>query len=355
MSHMGPSSSAGFTSARVSTVAHCVTSFSLGAALLAMASGCSVDTSGEDALVSDAPSAAAKDQHVFGGELATEERYDAVGAIALKRVYEIPDQEPIVYYDPLCSGTLVDEKAILTARHCTTRLASEMAAGTEAYFLIGQNVWEPEQVVPIVSWREAPASPSHPGLLYDGGRDVAVAYLGSCVKGVRPAEVGDFERNSIGKQFEIAGFGYNDSLVEEYGFYDIGTKFKGTVTARALSGPWYDLLFQGDYDAYFEWYMTDAVTNTPSPEEAAAWWTAFTLEPGYELLAGGLPGESLGCFGDSGGPLLTRAKKNKKNLTVVGVSFAVESSQATLCTRGGGYAIMNREMKRFVDSALRHH
>jgi hypothetical protein len=324
------------------------------ALVLVLASGCSLDSSSDTIQPTDSPNSASKTQAVFGGEPATDGRYDAVGAIALKRTVEVPGQEPFVYYDPLCSGTLVGEKAILTARHCTTRLANEMAAGNAPYFLIGQNVWEPQQAVAILSWREAPASPSHPGLLYDGGRDVAVAYLDSCVKNVRPADVGEFERDAIGKQFEIAGFGYNDSLVEQYGFYDIGTKFKGTVTARALSGRWYELLFQGNYADYLGWYMTDAVTTSPNPDEAAAWWDAFTLEPGYELLAGGLPGESLGCFGDSGGPLLAK-KKKPKGLTVVGVSFAVEASQATLCTRGGGYAVMNREMKRFVDSALRHH
>jgi hypothetical protein len=293
----------------------------------------------------------AKAQSVFGGVPATKKRFDAVGAIAIRRVYEAPDQPPFVYYDMLCSGTLVDSDAIVTARHCTTRLAQEKAQGNKAYFLIGQNTYEPEQVLRIVGWKEAPSSPSHPGLLYDGGRDVAVAYLSDCPRGVKPAEIGEFKPRMLGDELEIVGFGWNDSLVEEYGVYDIGTKFTGTVTARALKGRWYELLFHGDYNAYLEWYLSDAVTSSPSEEEAAAWWDAFTLEPGYELLAGGLPGEALGCNGDSGGPLLI---EEKKKLTVVGVSFAVESSIATICTGGGGYLVFNREMKRFVESALRH-
>lgn len=325
---------------------------------MALLLGCSVSSQNEGSTLQNDDDAASKGQAVFGGEPAVDDYYDAVGAIGIRYEIEIPDQEPFVYYDPLCSATLVGEKAILTARHCTTALPNLIAAGQKPYFLTGDNVWQPEIAVPIVSWTEAPASPSHPGLLYDGGRDMAVAYLESCVHGVRPAEVEEFERNSLGKQFEIAGFGYNDYLLEEYGFYDIGTKLKGTVTARALSGRWYELLFQGDYDSYLSWYLSDAVTSSPSEEEGAAWWDAFTLEPGYELLAGGLPGESLGCFGDSGGPLIRKAKgkgRGRGNLTVVGVSFAVEASQATICTRGGGYVVMNRTMKRFVESALRHH
>jgi Trypsin len=326
----------------------------LGMLALTALSGCAVGPEGSPSL-DEADAVNSKGQAVFNGVPAVDDYYDAVGAIALRYEFEIPGEEPIVYYDQVCTGTLVKHDAIVTARHCTQRLANEMAAGNSPYFLIGDDVGQPEQAVRIVSFREAPPSPTHPGLLYDGGRDVAVAFLEDCVRDVRTADIDEIDKNPIGKRYEIAGFGYTDAFLEEYGFYVNGIKYKGQVTGRALSGRWYELLFGGDYEAYLAWYLEDAVTGTPTEDEAAAWWDAYTLEPGYELLAGGLPGESLGCFGDSGGPLLKLPKgKGKSKLTIVGVSFAVESSVATLCTRGGGYAILNREMKRFVDQALRH-
>jgi hypothetical protein len=69
-------------------------------------------------------------------------------------------------------------------------------------------------------------------------------------------------------------------------------------------------------------------------------------------LAGGLEGEALGCFGDSGGPLLRGT--NAGNLTVYGVSFAVEASQSTICTRGGGYLVFNHHMHHWVKNAVRN-
>jgi len=319
-------------------------------ALLA-ASACAFETA-PDTATSDLEGTAAKEQAVFGGEPATKKRYKPIGAIAIRYVYEEPGQPPFVYFNPICSATLVDDKAIVTARHCTQALANYEAEGNPGYFLIGDDTTAPEQVLRIQGWKEAPSSPSHPGLLFDGGRDVAVAYLQDCPRKVEPAKIGEFKPKMVKDKFEIVGYGWNDSLIEEYGpgAYTIGTRFAGNVKGRALSGAWYPLLFNGDYDAYLEWYFTDAVTGSPSEEEAAAWWEAFTLEPNYELLAGGREGEALGCNGDSGGPLLLK----EKDLTVVGISFAVESSQSTICTLGGGYLVFNKEMKRFVESALKH-
>ncbi|HXS16703.1 MAG TPA: trypsin-like serine protease, partial [Polyangiaceae bacterium] len=125
----------------------------------------------------------------------------------------------------------------------------------------------------------------------------------------------------------------------------------GTATGRSLGGPWYSLLFNGDYDAYLQWYLADAVTSSRSEEEALEWWNIYNLEPGYELLAGTPGQESFSCFGDSGGPLAV-SKKNK--FTVYGVSFAVESSQSTVCTGGSAYLVLNEEMHAFVKQALAH-
>lgn len=322
------------------------------ASSLAGVFGCALGAEGSE------EAAFEKSQEVFGGDPAMSKKFDAVGAIAVERTFDPGDgSPPFKYFDLVCTGTLIDSDAVLTARHCTQALANLRAQGLESFFLLGDTSYEPERTFRIEGWVEAPASQSHPGLLYDGGRDVAVAYLSGCPRHVKPAELGEFKAKDVGRKFGIVGFGYNDLYLEEYGFLDIGTKVEGKVTARALSGRWYKLLFGGDYDAYLEWYLVDAVTDNPTAEEAQAWWDAYTLEPGYELLAGGLESESLGCYGDSGGPLYA-LDKNKKNITVVGVSFATEASKANTCMGGGGYAVLNQSMRKFVDRALkrrRHH
>jgi hypothetical protein len=53
------------------------------------------------------------------------------------------------------------------------------------------------------------------------------------------------------------------------------------VTARALKGRWYNLIFDGDYDAYLEWYFTDSPGAIPSEEEAKEWWKIYRLENKY--------------------------------------------------------------------------
>ena len=180
------------------------------------------------------------------------------------------------------------------------------------------------------------------GLLLDGGRDVAVAYLESPAS-VTPAEVGSFDHHMLGDEFEIAGYGVHDAN------YSVGQLYHGDVTARALKGRWYSLLFDGDYDAYLEWYFTDSPTALPSEEEARDWWKTYRLENKFELLAGGLPGEATGCLGDSGGPLL---KRSPHGLKVYGVGFASEASSSEVCKFGSAYLVFNRKIHRFLRDAL---
>lgn len=273
---------------------------------------------------------------ILNGSATDDPKYQAVGAL----VVDIPDYE---FYDVICSATLVAPTAILTARHCTPWIDTALELGGTPYMAFGSDAFAPDQLVPITGYVNAPPSPRHPGLLQDGGRDVAVAYLASAPVAIRPAKLGHFEGDMLGKRFQIVGYGVSD----EFGVY--GAKFAGKATARAQAGRWYRLLFNRDKQAFLDWYFTDAAT-LPTPEEAEVWWDGFWLEPHYELLAGGLPGEAVGCFGDSGGPIVRGT--NARNLTVYGVSFAVEASFSEICTRGGAYAVLNKHMLRFVKNAL---
>jgi hypothetical protein len=284
-------------------------------------------------------SIATSDEAILDGAPTDSPTYGAVAAL----VVDIPEFQ---YFDVVCSATLVAPTAAVTARHCTPWIDIALELGGTPYLAFGPSAWAAEQLVPITSYVSAPASPTHPGLLLDGGRDIAVAYLGSTPVGIVPAKLGRFKSHMLGDEFQIAGFGISDFS----GTY--GEKFLGSGTIRALSGRWYSLLFDGDKQAYLDWYFTDAVT-VPTPEEAEEWWNIYDLEPNYEVLAMGLPGQSTSCFGDSGGPLL-RGKK-AENLTTYGVSFATESTFSTICGLGNGYAVFNKEMLDWVEAQLPGH
>lgn len=278
-------------------------------------------------------------QAIINGTPSTSATYAAVGAL----VYYYPE---VGVLDTFCSGTLVANKAITTARHCTPSIDLAIESGLVPAFAIGPDAFNPTAVIPIVGYVNAPAAPGNEaGLLQDGGRDVAVAYLESKPAGVKPARLGLFEDKMIGTKFDIAGYGVNNP---EF-FY--GQRFVGKATARALKGRWYELLFKGNYKNYRNWYFTDSPSAEPSEAQALEWWKSYKLEAKYELLAGGLPNESVSCFGDSGGPLLRGSSAS--NLTTYGVSFATEGSIASACALGGGYLVFNHRMLDFVEDALK--
>lgn len=277
-------------------------------------------------------------QDILGGAPTDDAKYEAVGAL----VWVDPE---LGVFHVFCSGTLVAPQALVTARHCTPSIDLAVEAGIIAAFAFGPDAFNPTQLVPITGYVTAPPAPGkEKGLLLDGGRDVAVAYLESAPVDIDPAELGLFENDLLGTQFQIAGYGVND--VD----FSTGQKFAGVATARALKGRWYELLFNGDYEAYLEWYFTDSPGALPSEAEAKEWWKIYRLENKYELLAGGLPGEAVGCFGDSGGPLMLGT--SAANLTTYGVGFAVEATISTVCGLGNGYLVFNKKMLHFVEGAL---
>lgn len=276
-------------------------------------------------------------QAIIGGAPAPGAEYAAVGAL----VYYFPE---IGVLDTFCSGTLVAAQAIVTARHCTPSIDLALESGLVPAFAIGPDAFNPSAVIPITGYVNAPAAPGkEKGLLLDGGRDVAVAQLESAPAGVTPARLGLWKNELIGGKFDIAGYGVNSA---EF-FY--GQRYAGKVTARAIKGKWYELLF-GNFNAFRSWYFTDSPGAQRTEAEAKAWWKDYKLENEFELLAGGLPGEAVGCFGDSGGPLLRGT--SAATLTTYGVSFATEATISSACGLGGGYAVFNRKMLDFVQGEL---
>lgn len=280
------------------------------------------------------------EQPILGGQLATGEKYRAVGALV--QGFDYPGYGVIVY-TAFCSGTLVGPDKVLTARHCTPSIDQAPSFGLAAYFAVGDNPYFAEQYIPITDYVTAAPSPSPTkGLLLDGGRDIAMVSLETQPEAVVPAKIGQFERSMLGSRFEIAGYGYSGDA--------FGSRYAGLSTARALEGHWYSLIFNRDRNAFLEWYFTDAPTN-PSMAEANLWWSIYKLEPTYELLMGGLEGDAIGCFGDSGGPMMLGDAAD--DLTVYGVGFATEASISQVCALGNAFVpFFNQDIRDFVADAL---
>lgn len=275
---------------------------------------------------------------INGAPALQQEKYGAVAAL----VYYFPDFGVL---DVFCSGTLVGPRAVVSARHCMDSVDIAFESGLVPAVAFGPDAFNPTVVVPITDYVKAPAAPGKDkGLLMNGGRDVAVVHLASKPAGVTPAKLGLFEDDMVGDRFLIAGYGRNN--VE--GFY--GQRYAGKATARAVNGRWYELLFNGNYNAFRSWYYNDSPTAARTEAEAKDWWKSFKLENKYELLAGGLPGEAVGCYGDSGGPLLRGTCG--RDMAVYGVNFAVEGSISKGCALGSGYLVFNRKMLDFVKGAL---
>jgi hypothetical protein len=123
---------------------------------------------------------------------------------------------------------------------------------------------------------------------------------------------------------------------------------RGRATLRALEGRWYELLF-GDFDTFFDFFQTDAVVGEePTLELAQAWWSQYSLEPGYEALLGRLPGEAVNCYGDSGGPVLA---ERGNTMFLYGVINGTEYSVANVCDYGSFAAVFGPDTMNFLRKA----
>src|SRR5689334_19715927 len=95
---------------------------------IATLSGCSGAPSASDETL---PSST---DSIIGGEPTDAEKYEAVGALA----WVYPGYGVIHVF---CSGTLIDEQAIVTARHCTPAIEEALAYGITPAFVFGPDAW----------------------------------------------------------------------------------------------------------------------------------------------------------------------------------------------------------------------
>ena len=161
------------------------------------------------------------------------------------------------------------------------------------------------------------------------GNDLAVLRLKEAVEGVTPIAVAAaaFTASDVGRAFAVVGFGSKTTYSDK--------RSAGRVTIRAVDEHSYEALFGSWRD------------NANIALDTAGWNNAVIL-PGYEIHAGGQPGDDQPCVGDEGAPLLGREDGTKK---VFGVASTSLYSSTSACDFGTFFATIGPKTREMIEAA----
>jgi hypothetical protein len=252
-----------------------------------------------------------------------------------------------------CSGALLNDRTVLTAKHCTSEFALAARTGETLVFALGPDALHPEAYATVIDLEEAPGGTQG---FARNGHDVAVLHLLEPLEGARVVKLGALDNTQLGQEFAGIGFGQSDNR-------DSGKQRRiGGLKLRALEGRTYELLL-GSFEAFFlelRGFDVPRECIEPTPEAAATdvcklvaadrvMYETTMLEQGGDMLlssdGGGQP-----CFGDSGGPLLRANEAGE--LVAYGVVSGGVSSAALRCDRGAIYARFTPEVMTFLEQSL---
>jgi hypothetical protein len=306
-------------------------------------------------------------QNIIAGFAASDSALDAIGSVSMLEVYGESK-----LFQQVCTGTLIDDDTVLTAKHCVDALNSDAGySGYTAVFTLGPDASAPARYVEVIALERGPGVG---GGFNDLGHDVGVLHLAEPIKDVKPIPYADIDPNTLGWGYTAIGYGEQDNS-EKY-----GTRRLGELSLRALTGSAYGALF-GSFEAFYEWYAGE-----PLPPECVADGTdagvvdagaagtggsggdsgvdpylcssvsslreiydSALLETEHELVAGGVSGNAQPCYGDSGGPLLR--KDSKGQLVTYGVVSGGLGSPELVCDHGAVYEAFDSEALAFLDAA----
>jgi hypothetical protein len=326
--------------------------------------GCDDDAGGPPAAVSD------DDPHaIIGGLPANSANLNGIGVLGFK--YQDP-YWGYEYWSPFCSGVLISEQTVLTAKHCAAAARSADGVYEIAMFGIGPDGNNPQRVVEIV---DTELAPGNEGGFVGYGRDVGTVHLGEKItaKEAKPLKTAALTDGMVDASFAVLGYGVQDNT----GVY--GSRRVGTVKLRALHGKIFELMF-GSYQAFKDWYLGNGYYLAPAgttfasmdggvtpidggptpidatPIDAYDWLDEYLhsiydttiLLDGYEAYVGNAAGNAQPCFGDSGGPLVRLVGND---LTVYGVTSGGISSPNMMCDYGAVYASFGPDVASFIKTS----
>ena len=306
----------------------------------------------EPATQVQSPGEMSSDTHaIIGGLPANSATLNGVGVLG----FQYKDSYyGYTYWSPFCSGVLIGEQTVLTAKHCAEAAMQADGNYMTAMFGLGPDGNNPQRLIEIV---DTELAPGNDGGFVGYGRDVGTVHLGEKVsaKDAKPFKTAALSDAIVDTSFAVLGYGVQDNS----GSY--GTRRVGTVKLRALHGKIFELMF-GNFEAFKSWYLgngyytaqplpspgtavyasVDAGVAPPksdgsvvtvdvapidlgTPVDAYDWLDEYLHEiydttvllDGYEAYVGNATGNAQPCYGDSGGPLVRLVNGE---LTVYGVT-----------------------------------
>lgn len=326
---------------------------------------------------------ASETQDLVGGFSANDPALNAIGSMVIK--------DPYWGSSLLCSAVLVSDTMAITAKHCVEVFEDGLGSDTKIMFAIGPDANYPIREVEVVDYEKAPV---RKGGYVDRGHDLGVLHLGERVTDIKPLPYDKLTDRAVGVKFTGIGYGEQDDSAIS------GTRRIGTLTLRARKGRTLEIM-AGTFSQYFEAVVEEplpkvcgygddgdaGVATAASPfdggtagrggsggfggfggsggissedrwlcQQAQVLYERYEterLETMTEVVAGGAPGDSQPCYGDSGGPLLKK-RASDGLMTIWGVTSGIIGNASGTCRNYGAvYAALDTTVSDFLDQAKR--